>query len=221
MIDKAIGLLSGQPAIETIGCGRTDTGVHASSFYLHVDLEKISGSENEFAFKLNRFLPPDIAVHDIIPVEDSAHARFDASQRTYNYFVHHKKNPFLTHTSTFLHKIPDYQKMNEAANLLLHHTDFASFCKANANNHTTLCKITEAHWKEYAKGWVFIITADRFLRNMVRSVVGTLLEVGYNQIDLHEFERIVQSKSRANAGESVAAHGLFLTDIRYPYINHG
>jgi tRNA pseudouridine38-40 synthase len=218
-IDRALGLITGNEAIETTGCGRTDTGVHATSFYLHVDIRDIKFTLENFKFKLNRLLPNDIAVMKVYEVDPEAHARFDAVYRKYEYRVHHQKNAFINESSTYLHKIPDYKKMNEAAKLLFNYTDFASFCKSNAGSQTTICKIEEAEWRETKMGWTFHIAADRFLRNMVRAIVGTLLEVGYEKISVEEFGEIIGSKQRTEAGESVPAQGLFLTHVKYPYIN--
>lgn len=218
-IDHALSMLTGNKEIETTGCGRTDTGVHSTNFYLHVDIDSLKYTLDSFKFKLNRLLPNDIAVLKIHEVSIEAHARFDAIFRKYEYRVHHQKNAFINESSTFLHKVPDYQKMNEAAKILLSTTDFASFCKANADTATTFCKVEIAEWKETKTGWAFHIGADRFLRNMVRAIVGTLLEVGYNKISIEEFKQIVDAKKRTEAGESVPAQGLFLTEVKYPYIN--
>lgn len=219
-MEKALCLLTGYETLETTGCGRTDTGVHASDFYLHVDLET-KLRPGELLFKLNRVLPADIAVKNILPVHAEAHARFDATQRSYQYHVHHQKDPFINETSVYLHRQPDYDKMNQAAAMLLDHNDFACFCKSNAGSSTTLCKVNHAQWKAVGPEMIFYISADRFLRNMVRAIVGTLLPVGYNDLSLHDFKSILNSKDRRQAGESVAAHGLCLTQVQYPYIPHG
>jgi tRNA pseudouridine38-40 synthase len=219
-VDKALSVITGNSTIETTGCGRTDTGVHSTNFYLHVDIKEIKYSLDNLKFKMNRILPNDIAVLRVYEVDPEAHARFDAVYRKYEYRVHHQKNAFINDSSTFLHKIPDYAKMNEAAKTLLHHTDFACFCKSNAGSSTTICKIEEAEWRESKTGWTFHIGADRFLRNMVRAIVGTLLEVGYGKMSLQEFIAVIESGDRTEAGESVPAHGLFLTQVKYPYI-HG
>lgn len=220
-MDKALEMLTGIQNVETVGCGRTDTGVHASDFYLHCDLEGMRLTAGELLFKLNRVLPADIAVMDICEVHNEAHARFDATQRSYQYHVHHRKDPFIRETSVLLHREPDYDKMNEAAQLLFKHNDFASFCKSNAGSSTTLCRISEAQWKAVGNEMVFFISADRFLRNMVRAIVGTLLQAGYGELDLQEFDSIILSGDRRHAGESVPAHGLCLTKVVYPYITHG
>ncbi|HYG51899.1 MAG TPA: tRNA pseudouridine(38-40) synthase TruA [Flavobacteriales bacterium] len=218
-VERALGLLTGNNQVETTGCGRTDTGVHATCFYFHVDLKDLKFSLENLKFKLNRLLPGDIAVMKIYEVDPEAHARYDATYRKYEYRVHHQKNAFINESSSFLHKIPDYAKMNEAAKILFAHNDFASFCKAHAGSQTTICKIEEAEWRESRMGWTFHIAADRFLRNMVRAIVGTLLEVGYGKMSLNEFNEVIESKKRTEAGESVPAHGLFLTQEKYPYIN--
>lgn len=218
-MEKALELITGIEAPETTGCGRTDTGVHAADFYLHTDFDNLRYTPGELVFKLNRVLPVDIAVKSVFEVEAQAHARFDAIERSYEYRVHHEKNPFIDEVSVYLHRKPDYGKMNEAAALLLKHTDFASFCKAHAGSFTTLCNIRHAQWHAVNNEMIFYITADRFLRNMVRAVTGTLLQVGYNTIDLAAFEDIILSKDRQRAGESVPAHGLSLTAVKYP--SHG
>jgi tRNA pseudouridine38-40 synthase len=218
-VDRALGIILGMDNIETMGCGRTDTGVHSTCFFLHLDIDNLKYTLDNLKFKLNRLLPSDIAVLKIVEVAPEAHARFDATLRKYEYRVHHQKNAFINESSTYLHKIPNYSKMNEAAKSLLITSDFASFCKVNADSYTTICKVEEAEWRETKTGWAFHITADRFLRNMVRAIVGTLLEVGYDKITVEDFQKIIEAKQRTEAGESVAAQGLFLTQVKYPYIN--
>lgn len=202
--------------IETLGCGRTDTGVHASQFFVHFDTEQILEASH-VVYKLNHILPPEIAVYRLIPVSDDAHARFGATLRSYQYHCHLRKDPFRVH-SLQLNYVPDVDLMNVAAAKLLKMNDFASFCKAGGNNKTTLCKVSVAEWKQEGAQLVFTITADRFLRNMVRSVVGTLLDVGRGKITMTEFEQILQSKSRSEAGMSMSAKALFLTNVQYPFL---
>lgn len=218
LLDKVLSVFCAEP-IETLGCGRTDTGVHALQFFAHFDSQKeISQQHTQ---NLNGMLPFDIAVKKIFRVEDTAHARFDATERAYQYFIHFDKNPFLQDTSYALLARRDFdmEVMNHCAALLLNQTDFACFCKAGANSHTTLCDVREAFWKELDNGqWRFQIRADRFLRNMVRAIVGTLLDVGAGKISEEDFVQIINSKNRSEAGTSVPACGLFLTEVHYSYI---
>ncbi|CAN5592632.1 tRNA pseudouridine(38-40) synthase TruA [soil metagenome] len=202
---------------ETTGCGRTDTGVHAGKFYVHFDAVEIP-DESDFIYHLNCLLPFEVAIQKIIRLGDDAHARFDATSRTYRYFIHHVKNPFLNDTSYFFPFIVDLVLMNEAALILLDHTDFSCFSKSRTQVKTNICKIISAEWKMLENQLVFEITADRFLRNMVRAIVGTLLEVGEKNISLSEFTEIIENKKRAGAGASVPGHGLFLVEVSYPYI---
>ena len=217
MLNKALSVVL-NAEIDAMGAGRTDTGVHATQMFAHFDIE------NEFEIptiihKLNSFLPKDIAVYNIIPVHDEAHARFDATKRTYEYHIHTTKNPFLEETSWYLHQQPNVEWMNEAAKLLFNHTDFQCFSKVNTDVNTFNCDIFEAYWKQQDNQLVFTISADRFLRNMVRAIVGTLINVGLGKITISDFNAIIESKDRSKAGFSVPAHGLYLTKINYDYIN--
>ncbi len=204
---------------ETLGCGRTDTGVHAKQFYLHLDLEN-DFVIDELVYKLNRILPFSIAVFRIIPVTEDAHARYDATSRTYQYFIHSQKDPFLNGRSYFVFSQLDLDKMNHAATMMMKFTDFTSFSKLHTENKTNDCKITEAIWIRDNHQLVFTITADRFLRNMVRAIVGTLLQVGKGKISPEQFCEIIERKNRGEAGESVPACGLYLQKVLYPYIPH-
>lgn len=216
-IEKALHILLKQ-AIETIGCGRTDTGVHAAEYYLHFDVQEPI-TDTSFLKSLNALCGKDIAIYELIEVTPEAHARFDATERTYYYHVHFVKNPFLEESSNFLSFKPSFDLMNKAAASLLQHRDFGSFCKAGAQSATTLCKVSAAEWICInEQQWYFKITADRFLRNMVRAIVGTLLDVGYRKLKLAEFEQIIQDQNRSSAGMSVPAKGLFLQQIKYPYL---
>lgn len=203
--------------VETLGCGRTDTGVHAKQFYVHFDYEN-EIDKDEFIYKLNRMLPSSIAVFNLLKVHHDAHARFDAVSRTYNYFYHYKKDPFNDKYSVFIFPELDMNRMNEAASLLLKYDDFTSFSKLHSDNKTNLCKVIEAIWKRENHQLIFTITADRFLRNMVRAIVGTLILVGKHKITIDDFKNIIESKDRGEAGESVPAHGLFLAKVNYPFI---
>lgn len=213
-IEKALSTLLRQP-VDIIGAGRTDTGVNASMMVAHMDLAEPIDCQ-QTAFRLNRMLPRDIAIHSIRCVASDMHARFSATSRTYHYYLHTQKNPFLRHYSWEVHYPLDFEAMNHAACCLLGEKDFKCFCKTGTDVATTLCRVTEACWTMQPQGqWVFTITANRFLRNMVRAVVGTLVDVGRGRISIGEFRRIVESGTRSDAGESVPGHALFLADIRY------
>ncbi|MFB9076537.1 tRNA pseudouridine(38-40) synthase TruA [Flavobacterium procerum] len=215
-LNKAFSVLLNE-TISIMGAGRTDTGVHASEMFGHFDTEKNIDVLN-LVHKLNSYLPKDIAIFDIIPVHDDAHCRFDASKRTYEYHINTVKNPFLQELSWYVSQKLDVALMNEAAQLLLKHTDFQCFSKVNTDVNTFDCTIFEAFWKEENNKLIFTISANRFLRNMVRSIVGTLINIGLHKITLEDFENIIASKNREKAGFSVPAHGLYLTDIYYDYI---
>ena len=199
------------------GAGRTDTGVHAHMMTAHFDTD-LDVDCSHLAYKLNRMLPQDIAVSSIKGVDGSFHARFSATSRTYIYYIHTHKNPFIRAYSWELHYDLDFAAMNMAAATLLVHNDFAAFQKSKTDNKTTLCKVSEARWIEDGDGngkWHFIITADRFLRNMVRAIVGTLIDVGRHKISVRDFINIIESGDRRAAGESAPANGLFLERIVY------
>jgi tRNA pseudouridine38-40 synthase len=206
--------------IETIGAGRTDTGVHAKQLYIHFDSENNVLTENPFRAiqGINSLLPYDISVQRIIPVAADAHARFDATERSYEYHLHSHKNPFLINKSWLLRDVPDLAKMNEAAKYLLGTKDFECFSKSNTQVFTNICTIKEAKWEQSGEHFVFHVTADRFLRNMVRAIVGTLLEIGVKGKPISYIQEVLESKSRSKAGVSVPAHGLYLTRVIYPYI---
>jgi tRNA pseudouridine38-40 synthase len=203
--------------IELMGAGRTDTGVHAKIMYAHFDIETNLIAAN-LIHKLNSFLPKDISVNEIIAVHDNAHARFDAKKRTYEYHIHTFKNPFLTDLSWYSASNLDVDAMNEAAKLLLTHSDFECFSKVNTDVNTFNCKVTIAQWTQEQNKLTFTISADRFLRNMVRAIVGTLINVGLNKITRDDFQGILESRNRSEAGFSVPAHGLYLTEIVYDYV---
>jgi tRNA pseudouridine38-40 synthase len=203
--------------IEITGAGRTDTGVHAINYIAHFDSSQSNLAQNKnLLFKINGFLPNDIVIHSINHVNTDAHARFDASSRTYNYYIHQQKDPFLLDTSYYYTQNLDIELMNQAANLLLSYNDFTSFSKLHTDVNTNNCMVKEAYWKRNDYKLVFTITADRFLRNMVRAIVGTLLDVGKRKIDINDFKQIILNKNRSDAGASVPAHGLFLVKIEYP-----
>uniref|UniRef100_UPI00321707F0 tRNA pseudouridine(38-40) synthase TruA n=1 Tax=uncultured Draconibacterium sp. TaxID=1573823 RepID=UPI00321707F0 len=202
--------------IAVVGAGRTDTGVHASFFILHFDAEKQIPEKLDIVYKLNSFLPSDIAVQKVWPVANDLHARFSATSRTYHYFISTKKNPYITETSHKYLKPLDVAKMNEAAQTLFDYEDFTSFSRLHTDVKTNNCKIMQAEWKVEENQLVFVIKADRFLRNMVRAVVGTLLEVGKGKLSVEGFHKIIEQKDRGEAGASAPAQGLFLVDIEYP-----
>lgn len=202
--------------IETVGAGRTDAGVHAASMAAHFDCSR-SVDVVWLCDKLNRLLPPDIAVSSIRAVRSTAHARFDALSRTYHYHVYTCKQPFLRHYATRLYFVPDYEAMNSAAELLLQTSDFTSFSKLHSDAKTNICSVTRARWVQVEKDcWRFEITADRFLRNMVRAVVGTLLEVGRGRMSLEEFQAVICHKNRCAAGDSAPGNALSLVEVVYP-----
>jgi len=205
--------------IDIVGCGRTDTGVHAKDYYAHFDSIKddLHLENTNYVYKLNKVLPYDIAIKKIYSVHDDANARFDAEFRSYDYFLHTYKNPFLTASSLLYYGDLDFNAMNEAAVHLLTVTDFTSFSKVNTQTKTNNCNLTFAQWiKLNESEYVFKITANRFLQNMVRAIVGTLLDVGKGKINMNEFKLIIESKNRSQAGMSVSGHALYLTEIHYP-----
>ena len=217
---------------EVVGAGRTDAGVHARQMVAHFDYEGTVDVQ-DLAYKLNRILPRDIAVYEVRAVDNDLHARFSATSRTYHYYIHQQKDPFLRHYSCELRYPLDFDAMNEAASHLLQVEDFGAFCKSGSDVKTTLCKVTEARWipithhltpithhltpvtHHQGASWCFVITANRFLRNMVRAVVGTLIEVGRHRMTLDEFDAVIRTGKRTEAGESMPGHALFLWDVAY------
>ena len=226
-LNKAFSVLLNSE-INLMGAGRTDTGVHASEMYAHFDFEA-DFDIPKLIHKLNSYLPKDIVIYSIFPVDSEAHARFDATKRTYEYHINSYKDVFSQEQSWYFHQELDIDLMNEAAKLLLNHTDFQSFSKVNTDVNTFDCTIFEAYWtrgkaeqsgaKKEENKLIFTISANRFLRNMVRSIVGTLVNIGLHKITLADFNAVIESKSREKAGFSVPAHGLYLTKIEYPYID--
>ena len=202
--------------ISVFGAGRTDTGVHAKQMIAHFDVNKLSLNKNDFVFKLNLLLPNTINVNKIIPVKDFAHARFNAISRTYKYYISQIKDPFNYSFQYYLREKLDLKKMNLAANILIGSHNFRCFSKSNSNVKNYDCDIKEAFWNETKNGATFTISSNRFLRNMVRSIVGTLIEIGIEKKNLEDLNEILQSKKRSNAGYSVPANGLFLTKVVYP-----
>jgi tRNA pseudouridine38-40 synthase len=221
VLNNALSTILRQP-IETLGCGRTDTGVHAKQFFAHFDVEGTidhgpwsMDKKGNLLRSVNALLPHDIAVKDIFPVAATAHARFDATLRSYEYHIHFNKDPFKHGYSWLLRDEPDIELMNQAATMIMEYTDFSCFSKSNTQVKTNNCKISRAEWVKTDDGIIFHISADRFLRNMVRAIVGTLLQVGKKEIEPYEVRAIIQSKNRSNAGVSVPACGLYLAEVEY------
>ncbi|NBL64231.1 tRNA pseudouridine(38-40) synthase TruA [Flavobacterium sp. NST-5] len=205
--------------LEIVGAGRTDSGVHASQMFAHFDFEENFDQKNLIQ-KLNSYLPKDIAVTNIHQVPNDAHARFDATKRTYEYHIDTQKNVFNNEQSWFCHLAPDLKLMNEAAKILFDYTDFECFSKTHSDVRTFNCKIMEAYWVQHGSKLIFTIAADRFLRNMVRAIVGTMVEIGTEKKSIENLRTIIESKNRGNAGASAPAHGLYLTRVEYPYISN-
>ncbi|MGN7514424.1 MAG: tRNA pseudouridine(38-40) synthase TruA [Allomuricauda sp.] len=214
VLEKALSTLL-REKVEVVGAGRTDSGVHAKEMFCHLDVDAVSDID-ELVYRLNAFLPDDIAVQAIIPVAQDAHARFDAVGRTYEYWLVKEKDPFLFDHAHFVKHPLDVDSMNKAAKILLDYTDFECFSKSNTDVKTFDCDVREAFWAIDKEKWVFTITADRFLRNMVRAVVGTLLDVGMGKMAPEGIHQIIASKDRGEAGVSVPAKGLYLTKVSYP-----
>lgn len=220
VLNRALATVLREP-IETTGCGRTDTGVHAREFFAHFDSQSlVNGHQSlvKVVAGLNAVLPDDIGIKRIVPVHADAHARFDATLRSYEYHVHFEKDPFKINHSWQLRDKPDIALMNAAACIVMEYTDFSCFSKSNTQTFTNNCKISRAEWVQTADGLVFHISADRFLRNMVRAIVGTLMLVGKKEIEPETVRQIIESKNRSKAGTSVPACGLYLTAVKYTYI---
>ncbi len=215
-IEQALSKLLRQSPVVTTGCGRTDSGVHASDFYFHFDADKEIENPADLLFRLNNFIARDIAVYGIWCVPERAHSRFDAIERSYEYHIHNRRIPFVRHYSSFYPYRLDIDRMNEAAQLMIGQRDFAVFCKSGGGQKTTICDLRKAEWVENNGQYVFHITADRFLRNMVRAVVGTLCDVGRGKMSVAEFGQLLSETSRSMSGESVYATGLTLTEVKYP-----
>jgi len=214
VLEEVFGTLTGAKK-NLVAAGRTDTGVHAKQMFAHFESKKIEDTI-DLVFRLNSFLPEDISVKRIFDVPAEAHARFDATERTYEYWMVQKKNPFYSDTAHYVNRPLNIQMMNEAAKVMMEHTDFECFSKSQTEVKTYLCDLKKAEWQELEDRLVFTISADRFLRNMVRAVVGTLLEVGMGKWTLDDVKNILESKDRSKAGASVPAKGLYLGEIKYP-----
>ena len=212
VVEKALFTLLQNPA-EVVGAGRTDAGVHARQIFAHFDVE--SKLPEDFLFRLNCLLPKDIAAKSITKVQDEAHARFDAVSRSYEYHLVQEKDVFETDTAFYVQRKLNVERMNEAARILLQYKDFKCFSRSRTDVHTYKCEIRTAAWERSGDKLIFRITADRFLRNMVRAVVGTLLEIGLGKMKVEDMHQVIKSGSRSEAGASVPAQGLFLTRVEY------
>lgn len=212
-VEDALSVLT-QQSIEVVGAGRTDAGVHARQLFAHFDSEQELGKE--LVFKMNSMLPKEIAIKAVHKMRPQAHARFDALSRSYEYYVIQEKDPFAFGAAYWVKRELDMDKMNRAAELMLGYRDFKCFSRSRTDVRTYNCKLEHAFWEERTDMLVFKIKADRFLRNMVRAIVGTLLEMGLGRMEVEQMHQIIQSKDRTRAGASAPAHGLYLTKVEYP-----
>jgi tRNA pseudouridine38-40 synthase len=218
VLNDALSTILRQPLMAH-GAGRTDTGVHARQFFAHFDIERSFSAKEcqQLIFSLNGILPKDICVYEVFQVEPDIHARFSAISRTYEYIICRQKDPFFVNRAWFNTQQLDIDVMNKGASILMEYNDFACFSKSNTQVKTTNCQITHAAWESKDHLLKFTITADRFLRNMVRAIVGTLTELGCGKIAIDDLRIIIESGNRRKAGFSAPAEGLFLTQILYPY----
>lgn len=217
VLEKSFSVFFKEP-IAITGCGRTDAGVHAKNYVAHFDCSLTNlDTDTNLIFKLNRFLPNHIALRYFKRMHPEAHSRFDAISRTYRYYISKQKNPFHYHFQLNYQGKIDIQLMNMAANQLFNYSDFTSFSKVDTDVKTNICKIMEAFWTESENQLIFTITADRFLRNMVRAIVGTLLDVGLGKLTITDFIKIIEANDRCQAGHSVIARALFFEEAQYPY----
>jgi tRNA pseudouridine38-40 synthase len=214
-VEKGLTLLL-RNQVEVLGAGRTDAGVHAKYYIAHFDSPTIIHNPSDFIYHLNKVLPYEIAVQKILPVVSNAHARFDAISREYCYQINQTKDPFNIQYSYYVGYQLNLKLLNSASLQLLNYDDYTSFCKLHSDNKTNICKIYKANWQEVDNGLIFTIKADRFLRNMVRAIVGTILDVGRGKLSIDDFIQIINSKDRSSARTSAPAHGLYLTNIEYP-----
>lgn len=216
ILDEALSIVLNEK-ISTMGAGRTDTGVHAKIFCAHFDsVSSDLSSIKNLIHRLNSFLPDDISVSSVRKVMPDANARYSAISRTYKYYISRIKDPFLDHSSWYLYGDIDLTAMNLACEILYIHSDFTSFSRLHSGTKTNICKIYKAYWEQVDNQLIFTISADRFLRNMVRAIVGTMVEIGFRKIDPDRLNEIILAKDRGKAGKSAPAKGLFLTDIEYP-----
>jgi tRNA pseudouridine38-40 synthase len=217
-VERALQFTLHEHKVNVIGCGRTDTGVHASRYYAHFDAASERVREERFVYALNSLLPKDIAIYRVIPVDDRVHARFSATERGYVYRIHIRKDPFLIDRSHPLFPALDVDRMNEACSALVGRQDFTSFCKAGSDAKTMLCDVREARWEHVENGYVFRIKADRFLRNMVRAIVGTCLRIGKGHQPASHMAEVIGARDRHAAGKSAPACGLYLDHVLYPFL---
>lgn len=214
-LEKALSTILREP-IKTVGAGRTDTGVHAKKMFAHFETEQILSGQ--LTHQLNSFLPADISVKRIFKVRDDFHARFNATFRTYEYYISLEKNPFTQNSAWQLWRRDiDVEKMNEACKILFEYEDFTSFAKLHTDNKTNLCTIYKAEWEQTGTELKFTVSANRFLRNMVRAIVGTMVEVGSGKIQPEDIRKVIENKNRNSAGTSAPAHGLYLVDVGYNF----
>lgn len=213
ILNKSLSTVLRQKII-TVGAGRTDTGVHAKQMFCHFDTEKVL--DIQFIHKMNAILPLDILVKDIFRVKDNANSRFDAQSREYKYYITEYKDPFFQDFSYHFYRKLDLKKMNNACKILKKYKDFKCFSKSGTQISNYICDVKYAKWEKKGELIIFTVRADRFLRNMVRAIVGTMIDIGTNKIDLNDFEEIIRLKNRSNAGFSVPAKGLFLYEVKYP-----
>lgn len=217
-VELALQLRLRRAQVNAVGCGRTDTGVHASSYFLHFDAEGPIADGHRFAQGMNAVLPPSIAVKRMVPVADDAHARFSAREREYTYLIHRHKDPFLHDRSYLLHPALDLDAMNMACGQMLGRHDFSCFQRTGSDNRTSICEVRQAEWAATGAGYRFTITADRYLRNMVRAIVGTCIRIGIGHWPATSMADVMASGNRARAGKSAPACGLYLSRIVYPFI---
>ncbi|WP_419869824.1 tRNA pseudouridine(38-40) synthase TruA [Chryseobacterium sp. CT-SW4] len=214
-LEKALSTIL-REKIKTTGAGRTDTGVHAKKIFAHFDTEQLV--DDQLTHRLNSFLPPDISIKRIFPVKEDFHARFDATYRTYEYYISLEKNPFTIDSAWQHWKRPlDIHAMNEACKILFEYEDFTSFAKLKSDNKTNICKIFKAEWEQHGSELKFTVSANRFLRNMVRAIVGTMVEIGAGKIQPEDLRKVIENKNRNSAGTSAPAQGLFLVDVGYDF----
>ncbi|MFN8153244.1 MAG: tRNA pseudouridine(38-40) synthase TruA [Bacteroidia bacterium] len=215
-LNKALSVLL-KSETETTGCGRTDTGVHASSFVAHFDSREQITDPEKFTFQLNALLPPSIRIFKTFEVEAEAHSRFDATQRSYSYYIARQPNPFLTEFTWFHTRPIDLGLINKAASMCIGNHDFSCFSKSGGQQMTNICNVSSCHWTQTEAILQLDVAANRFLRNMVRAMVGTMLDVGTGKMSLSEFQAILKHGTRSDAGQSVPPQGLFLEQVVYPY----
>lgn len=218
-VERALRFSLHLPELFVVGCGRTDTGVHATQYFLHFDLPEERALDDRFVYSVNSLLPPDIAAYRVFPVEADAHARFSATERGYRYLINQRKDPFLAGRSYELRPPLDLEAMAAAVPALIGGQDFSSFCLAGSDNRTMLCDVRHAAWERTEHGYAFTIRADRFLRNMVRAIVGTFLRIGKGQRPPTHMAEVIAARDRGAAGKSAPARGLYLEHVAYPFLS--